>query len=312
MRVGRKTGKIVLALFLAALLGFCACALGEETEEVYIENAWNYVDGAMDVSGGIPLNAGGTLEKIRAAGKVRVAIDPYFPPQEFIDPALAGQARFVGADIELAKRVAARMGVELEIVAMEFTQVLPAVAEGECDLAISALSYTPGRAEKVTFSKGYYYSEAPGCGVMIRVDDRDEIQSVDDLKNKTLVAMSGTLQEAMMAENVLYYKEFQRVSSTLDVYGAVQEGLADAAAVDVETAQAYILAHPRCGLMLVDGIRFELEDQFTGDRIAGPKGDLALMYFVNGVINEVAEAGQYQQWYKEAEAYAARLEEENP
>ena len=43
------------------------------------------------------------------------------------------------------------------------------------------------------------------------------------------------------------------------------------------------------------------------DRIAGPKDDLELMYFVNGVIDEVLSSGLYDKWYKEASARAAEL-----
>ena len=38
----------------ALLLCFSAAALAEETEAVYMENQWNYVEGSMDVSHGIP------------------------------------------------------------------------------------------------------------------------------------------------------------------------------------------------------------------------------------------------------------------
>ena len=145
--------KTLLPLFLALLLCISAAALAEETEELYVENQWNYVENSMDVSHGIPEDAAGALERIRLRGKLLVAMEPYFPPQEFLDFSKTGQAQFVGADVELAKRIAERMGVELEIVPMEFSQVLFAVADGECDLAISALAYTPSRAVMMTLSR---------------------------------------------------------------------------------------------------------------------------------------------------------------
>ena len=305
--------KILLALLTAVFVLLAAgCALAEEEEEtVYVENIWNFVDGSMDVSQGIPDSAEGLLLRIKEKGRLRVATEPYFPPQEFIDPSQSGQARYVGADMELARLIAKRMGVELEIVPMDFTRVLDAVVEGECDLAISALSFTPARASRVTFSKGYYFTDAPSNGgVLIRSGDRDEITQIEDLKNKTIIAQSGSLQEALGTDNILYYREFRRVPSLQEVYGAVQEGDADAAIVDVETAQLYIESHPRCGLTLTENIRFTLEPQFNGDRIAGPKGELALMYFINGVIDEAMNAGLYSQWFDEAAELARRLEQE--
>ena len=93
-----------------------------------------------------------------------------------------------------------------------------------------------------------------------------------------------------------------------DVYEEVREGRADAAGVDIESAQMYIENNPECGLVIMDGVDFLLDDQFQGDRIAGPKDDLELMYFVNGVINEVLDSGLYEQWLEEASGRAAELD----
>ena len=58
-------------------------------------------------------------------------------------------------------------------------------------------------------------------------------------------------------------------------------------------------------LMLVDGVSFDLPPQFEGDRVAAPKGELELIYFVNGVIDEVLESGQYQRWFEQYAGYDA-------
>lgn len=297
--------------WLCAILALCLFATltaAAEDEPLYIENEWDYVDGSMDVSGGIPEDATGGLARVREAGVLRVATEPYFAPQEFIDPSLEGQAQYVGADIELAKLIARRMGVELEIVPMDFADVLDAVAEGDCDLAISGLAYTPGRAALVELSKGYHYAgDDTGTGLMIREADADKIVDVKSLATRDLVAQSGSLQESLMAGNVEFYRQFLRVSSTQAVFDAVRSGRADAAAVDVENARVYIRNNPDCGLTLVEGVTFEQALQYAGDRVAAKKGELQMMYFVNGVIDEVLADGRYEDWFGEFEAYAARL-----
>ena len=299
-----------LALWTAAalLVLLPGLALAEEEESPYFENEWNYVDGSIDVSGGIPEDAVGVLGRIREAGALRVATEPYFPPQEFIDPNLSGQEQFVGADMELARLIAQRMGVELVIVPMDFADVLDAVAAGECDLAISGLMYTPGRAAKVELSKGYHYAgNDAGSGLLIRSADAEQIREPRDLAGRDIVAQSGSLQETQMAENVTHYREFRRLSLVQDVYKAVESGRADAAMVDIESAENYIENNPDCGLALVPGVRFVPDEQFDGDRVAGKKGELRLMYFVNGVIDEVLPSGQYEEWFKSYGEYAARL-----
>ena len=110
-----------------------------------------------------------------------------------------------------------------------------------------------------------------------------------------------------MAENVPDYEEFRRLSTTDDVYRALREGWADAAAVNYENALNYIESNPDCGLIVMPDVEFIQDKQFEGDRVAGRKGDFQLMYFVNGVIDEVLESGQYQKWYNEYAEYASRL-----
>ena len=300
-----------LRLWLCVLLALCliATAAAEDEEaSPYVENNWDFVDGSMDVSGGIPGDVMGELGRIRDAGVLRVATEPYFAPQEFIDPALEGQAQYVGADMELAKLIAQRMGVALEIVPMDFFDVLTAVAEGQCNLAISALSYTPARAGMVELSKGYHFTEDNlGNSLLIRAEDAAEITDVKSLADKNIVAQSGSLQEAIGANNIEAYHEFRRLASIQAVYAALTSGKADAAIVDIENTLVYLENNPDCGLALVPGVTFTQEPQFQGDRIAGKKGELQLMYFVNGVIDEVLSDGRYEQWFREYGEYAARL-----
>ncbi len=281
---------------------------GDEAEEIYVENVWSFVEGSMDISGGIPPQAEGRLGRIMETGVLRVATEPYYPPQEFIDPAKTGQDKYVGADMELAELIAERMGVELQIMEMSFNEVLEAAKEGTCDLAISGLAFTPGRAAAMEFSKGYYFPpEGSVTGLLIRETDRELITDVAALSDKNLIAQSGSIQETLVAENVARYSQFYRTDSIQEVYKAVQEGRADAGAADIEAARMYIANNPDCGLILLDGVQYRLDEQYQGDRIAGMKGELQLMYFVNGVIDEVTPSGIYEGWFKEYSDYARRL-----
>ena len=306
-----KRWRVRVALALASVLALLGAALAEEealAPELYTENEWNYVEASMDVSSGIPEDAGGALAAIRERGVLRVATEPYFPPQEFIDPSLAGQDQYVGADMEMARLIAEKMGVSLQIVPMDFSVVLDAVVSGKCDLSISALSYTPGRASMVTMSKGYYFAEDnAGSGLLIRAADAEAIRGVKDLEGRNIVAQSGSLQEALMMGHVLNYREFRRLGSVQEVYDFLAEGKADAAMVDLGSAGDYLNNNPDSGLMLVPGVRFTQEERFQGDRVAARKGETQLIAFVNGVIDELLASGQYMTWYGESVALAAKL-----
>ena len=305
----RQFFRTAVSLILGAALCCCACLSWAGAEDVYVENEWNFVDGSMDVNHGIPENATGVLDRIARKGVLRVATEPYFAPQEFIDPDKAGQSQYAGADMELARLIARRMGVELVIIPMDFSRVMPALEEDQADLTISAIAFTPGRASSYTMSKGYYFADsASGAALIVRADELEQYTSVDALADKVLVAQGSSLQEALAARNVLYYKEFRRVSSAQTVYEAVRRGKADAGFVDMETAKDYIKDNPDAGLALAEGIYFALDqEEYLGDRIVAKKDELQLMYFVNGVIDEVLEDGSYMKWIEEAQKRADEL-----
>ena len=92
---------------------------------------------------------------IRDRGYIEVATEPSFAPNEFIDTTKTGQDRYAGSDIQLANYIANELGVELRLKPMDFTTVLGSITSGKYDLAISALAYTPERAESMNLSKGY-------------------------------------------------------------------------------------------------------------------------------------------------------------
>jgi polar amino acid transport system substrate-binding protein len=99
------------------------------------------------------------LEDIKKRGYIEVATEPYFAPNEFIDPTKSGDDKYVGSDIELAKYIGKNLGVDVKIVPLEFSAVLTGVTEGKYDMAISALAYTPVREEAMNLSKGYHFQK---------------------------------------------------------------------------------------------------------------------------------------------------------
>lgn len=74
----------------------------------------------------------------------------------------------VGFDIELARRVAARMGKDLEVVNLEFGALIPALMAGKVDMIAACITITEERAKKVLFSQPYYEG---GIAAMVRAQD---------------------------------------------------------------------------------------------------------------------------------------------
>ena len=133
--------------------------------------------------------------EIQQLGYLEVVAQPYFAPMEFIDPTQEGEAKYVGADIELAHHIADELGVDCHIIPLDFTSVLSGVTTGKYDLAISALAYTPERAEAMSCPTGTTTAQGvPGYGLLVRTDALPKMASAGDLADKTVVVQSGSIQ----------------------------------------------------------------------------------------------------------------------
>lgn len=198
-----------------------------------------------------------------------------------------------------------QLGVELRMVPLEFSAVLSSVTEGKYDLAISALAYTPERAEAMIMSNGYNFQTTSGYGILVRAEDADKYPNMSSLKDAVIVVQSGSLQELFVTTQVPEYKELKRVSATTDGFLMVQEGKADVAGAAVAMGQLYSDANP--GVAIVDDFRFVEDETTQGTRIGIPNGEAELAAKINEIIDELTASGQYEVWYEEYSEYAKSL-----
>lgn len=244
------------------------------------------------------------LAEIKEQGYIELCTEPYFAPYEFIDPTKSGDEQYVGMDIEIAQHIADKIGVELRVVPLDFTAVLAGIADGKYDMAISAIAYSPARAEAMNLSD-VYQSSGGGYGFMVRTEDKDKYNSIEDLKDAVVITQSGSVQESLYNENVTECKEFKLVANMTDGYLAVAENKADVCICSIESAQLYADAN---GGLVIPEFRFEVDPNMNGTVVAlPPQGSDSLMEVVNEAIAELNEQGQIQAWNDEYSAYASEL-----
>ena len=254
--------------------------------------------------GGSSKAKGDLLEEIKAQGYIELCTEPYFAPFEFVDPSKTGDDQYVGVDIEIAKYIAEKIGVELRIVPLDFTAVLAGIADGKYDMAISAIAYSPSRAEAMRLSN-VYKPNSGGYGFLTRTEDVDKYSSVEDLKDAVVITQSGSVQESLYNQNVKACKEFKLVANMTDGYLAVAEGKADVCICSTESAQLYAEAN---GGLAVPDFRFEVDPNMHRTVVAMPlKGSESLLEVVNEAIAELNAQGKIDQWNEEYTAYAAQL-----
>lgn len=244
------------------------------------------------------------LAQIKERGYIEVATEPYFAPYEFVDPSKTGDAQYVGMDMEIAKAIADKLGVDLKIVPLEFTAVQAGVADGKYDLAISALSYSPARAEAMKLSNVYLASDT-GYGLLCRTADKEKYTSIESLKDAVVVTQSGSVQEGLYKSDVKTCKEFKLVSAMTDGYLAVAEGKADVCICSIASADLYAEAN---GGLTTTSFRFDIDPNMNGEVIAAPpEGSDSLIAEINTIIADLNKEGKIDKWYDEYSEYAAKL-----
>ena len=255
---------------------------------------------AMGLSGCSSKKAGNRLEEIKKSGKLQVICEPYFAPYEFIDSSKTGQDQYLGADMKLAKYIADDLGVELEIVPLEWSAVLTGISTGKYDMAISGMGYTPERAESMELSDSYYDEESRH-GFVVKKEDADQYPSLDSFAGKKIAYQKGTLQE-MYANAQIKDLEGNPFDSVQNAILALQSGKVDAVAVSYDNGELFVDSNPELAMA---------KPLFEGTKdhtvVACPKGETELIKAVNEIIAKEREQGLYTQWWDEAVEQAKAL-----
>jgi polar amino acid transport system substrate-binding protein len=118
------------------------------------------------------------LDQVIAAGKLVVSTDPNYPPQSFTDEA----GELAGFDVDVAKEVARRLGVEIEFVTPDWDMITAGYWGGRWDVSIGSMTPTEARAEVLWFTDPYYFTPAS----FALHTENTTIQTIDDLAGKTV------------------------------------------------------------------------------------------------------------------------------
>lgn len=241
------------------------------------------------------------LEKILESGKLVLATSPDFAPLEFEDLS-SGEAQYVGSDIELAKYIAEKLGVELEISPMDFSAVQAAIPSGQADIAISGFARTEERAQNMELSTPFNITEDGGQTVLVAKGQGANYTAAEDFSGLQIGAQNGSLQYNLVSEQLPDDVEIVPVGSLNDGVLMLETGKIDALASDLSNAELLLESHD--GIETTD---FMFEYSSEGNVAAVKKGETELIEAVNEIIEEVNELGLYEQWKDEATELAKSL-----
>jgi len=244
------------------------------------------------------------LDKIKNAGVIELATSPDFAPIEFIDDSKSGQDMYVGADIELAKYIAEKLGVELVIKPMDFSAVQAAVAMGQIDMAISGFAYTEERAEVAEMSAYYNIDDEEdlGQGLLVLAGTESNFKTAEDFAGLTIAVQNGSLQQQLAAAQLPASCKLQPIADLGTAVLMLTEGKVDAIGVDGSNGNMFCQNYPEVALA-----EFKYEYSSEGNVLMVPKGEVELITAINEILAEVNELGLYKQWKADATDLALSL-----
>lgn len=126
------------------------------------------------------------LGTVKARGTLKVALEGTYPPFNFKDPKTG---ELTGFEVEVAKLLAAKLGLKPEFTTTEWSGILAGLGAGKYDVIINQVGITDERQKAFDFSDPYTLSSAQ---LIVRKDEKRQFNSLEDLKGKKLGLGQGT------------------------------------------------------------------------------------------------------------------------
>ena len=269
-----------LALLLALTL-FAACG-GSPASEAPSSEAPSEAasSGAASSEAASGAAVAGTINE----GQLVIGLDDQFPPMGFRDD----NNDLVGFDIDLAKAVCERLGLEAVPTPIDWTTKELELDGGRVDVLWNGLTITPERQEVYAFSEPY----ARSIG-RVAVPADSEVQTLAELDGARS-AQTATSNWAAQMEDL--GAEIVPVQGFAEAIELVLQGRADATANDLISFQTYQEEHPEATFRLLDE---ELPDETTVGVIM-QQGQEPLLTEVNAILEEMKQDGSltaiYEEW----------------
>ena len=245
--------KKLIALALAMLMVLSMVACGAEKE--------NNGDAAIS-----------TLE----SGKLIMSTNAEFPPYELKDD----NGEFIGIDVEIAKAVAEKLGLELEILDVDFDAALLAVQQGKSDIVMAGVTVKEDRKLVMNFTNTY------ATGKQVIIVTEDSTVTVDNLGEQMIGTQRATTGYIYASDD---YGEdhVTAYDNGATAVQALKNGQVNCVIIDNAPAQEYVKANP--GLKILE-TEYVIEDYAIGV----DKNNTQLLEAINTALTELTADGTIQ------------------
>lgn len=229
-----------------------------------------------------------SLERVKKAGKLTIAIDPFYPPMEYVAEDLK---TYIGYDIDLAKAITAKLGVQAEFVAVDWDGILPGLTTGKYDVIMSSMNITAERQKQVNFVEYAKMSQVFVSRKGINV------KSEKDLAGKVVAVQAETTShiwaDEVKAGNVKDIKEIRAFKTATDAFQELKSGRADVVVIDEPVGLYYV--NLDAAAFTITGRAMEPE----AIGIAIRKEDKSLQAAIEKALKDLRDDGTYLKIAKE-------------
>ena len=190
-----------------------------------------------------------------------------------------------GYDVMMAKKIADELGMELEIVKLDWDSLVPAVQSGTVDCVIAGQSITSERLESVDFTDPYYYATI----VTLTKSDSEyaNAKSVADLAGATATSQLNTIWYTVCLPQIPEANILPAQESAPAMLVALNSGACDIVVTDMPTGKGALVAYPDFTLLDFAGTDgdYEVSEEEINIGISVQKGNTELLDKLNSVLS---------------------------
>jgi cyclohexadienyl dehydratase len=222
------------------------------------------------------------LPQLLQRGTVRVCSTGDYRPFTYRDP----QGNWSGLDIEMARDMAARLGVRLDVVPTTWANLI-ADLDNKCDVAMGGISITLNRAKQAIYSAPYLRD---GKAAIVRCADASKFQALGDIDRpgvSVVVNPGGT--NAEFDKDHLHNAQIVTYPDNNTIFDQLISNAADVMITDVSEIRWQTNQNPQlCGVSLEHPFTFEQKGYLL------PRTAADLQQWINEWLNITQNDGTYE------------------
>ena len=301
----KKFLAVTLSALMAASLAACSGGQAETTAAETTAAAAESAESGERSEAGETEARGERAEAESAAaavetvteGKLTVATSPDFAPYEFYAIGEDGTPTLAGFDMALAQYIADYMGLELEVITVDFDGVLSELQTKSVDLGMAGLSPDPKRENIMNFSDIYYTGGQSLVTVKANAETYNSFEAINK-PDVSVGAQTGSIQLDLANTNSPD-ADIISLPKVTDIIAELLAGKLDAAYIETVVAESYQKNYP--DLEIVMDVPYDV----AGSAIGVSKDNDALLAAVNEAIAAAIEDGSMDAFVAEANELAS-------